>query len=60
MMGHLDNAYKADIRLRLVSGTRPLDGVVIVAQDITEGQVYERQIPHFVLSFKPFVHAVSL
>jgi ribonuclease Z len=43
MMMHLDQAYKADIRIRLSTGgaERSLEGVVILARDIEEGVVYE-------------------
>ena len=41
MMRHLDQAYKADIRIRLSGGNRSLEGVVILARDIEEGVVYE-------------------
>lgn len=42
MMSHLDQAYRFDIRIRLYD-TRPSpEGVLIVAHDITEGVVYER------------------
>ena len=41
MMLHLDQAYKADIRIRLSGGNRSLEGVVILAHDIEEGVVYE-------------------
>ena len=41
MMMHLDQAYKADIRIRLSGGTASLEGVVILARDIEEGVVYE-------------------
>ena len=42
MMSHLDQAFKADIRLRLSSRARSLEGVVILAQDIQPGVVYEQ------------------
>ena len=41
MMMHLDQAYKADIRIRLSGGRRSLEGVVIRARDIEQGVVYE-------------------
>ena len=44
MMGHLDNAYKADIRIRRgqIRGRPSLEGVVVLAHDISEGVVYEQ------------------
>ena len=41
MMRHLEQAYKADIRIRLSSGTRSSNGVAVLARDIKEGVVYE-------------------
>lgn len=46
MMNHLSQAYKADIQLRLspLTSTYPRrspEGVVLIAQDIAEGQVYD-------------------
>ena len=41
MMRHLEQAYKADIRIRLSSGTRSSKGVAVLARDIKEGVVYE-------------------
>ena len=54
MMMHLDQAYKADIRIRLSGGNNSLEGVVILARDIVEGVVYEHggakvtafEVPH--------------
>jgi len=45
MMNHLSHAYGADIQLRLSPSTssyplRSPEGVVLIAQDIAEGQVY--------------------
>jgi ribonuclease Z len=42
MMEHLDKAFEFDIRIRLYDDRPPPQGVVIQAQDITEGVVYER------------------
>ena len=42
MMANLDKAFEADIRIRLSSGARSLEGVVILARDIGEGVVYEK------------------
>jgi ribonuclease Z len=41
MMTHLDEAYQFDIRIRLFDDRPPPEGVVVLAQDITEGLVYE-------------------
>ena len=42
MMEHLAGAYRADIRFRLNSGRFSPDGVVIKAQDVTQGLAYEK------------------
>jgi ribonuclease Z len=42
MMSHLEQAYEADIRIRLYDDRPSPDGVVILASDITEGVVFEK------------------
>jgi ribonuclease Z len=42
MMSHLEQAYEYDIRIRLHTDRTPPDGVVILAEDISEGVVYEQ------------------
>jgi ribonuclease Z len=42
MMSHLEQAYEADIRIRLYDDRVSPEGVVILAEDIGEGVVYER------------------
>jgi ribonuclease Z len=42
MMSHLEQAYEYDIRIRLYDDRPPPDGVVILATDIREGVVYEK------------------
>jgi ribonuclease Z len=42
MMHHLDKAYEFDIRIRLYDDRPPPQGVVILAENIKEGMVYER------------------
>jgi ribonuclease Z len=41
MMYHLDKAFEYDIRIRLYDDRPPPEGVVVLAEDITEGIVYE-------------------
>jgi ribonuclease Z len=41
MMSLLEQAFEYDIRIRLYDDRAPPDGVVILAEDITEGVVYE-------------------
>jgi ribonuclease Z len=41
MMEHLDEAFQFDIRIRLYDDRTPPEGVVVLAEDITEGMVYE-------------------
>ncbi|MEP0822355.1 MAG: MBL fold metallo-hydrolase [Ignavibacterium sp.] len=41
MMSHLEQAYEFDIRIRLYDDRVPPDGVVILAEDIKEGVVYD-------------------
>jgi ribonuclease Z len=41
MMSHLEQAYEYDIRIRLYDDRASPEGVVIVAQDIIEGVVFE-------------------
>lgn len=42
MMSHLERAYEFDIRIRLYDDRASPDGVVILAEDVTEGVVYEK------------------
>jgi ribonuclease Z len=42
MMSHLEQAYEYDIRIRLYDDRASPDGVVILAEDIAEGFVYEK------------------
>lgn len=42
MMSHLEQAYEYDIRIRLYDDRPSPDGVVILAEDISEGVVYEK------------------
>ena len=42
MMSHLEQAYEYDIRIRLYDDRASPDGVVILAQDIVEGVVFEK------------------
>lgn len=42
MMSHLEQAYEYDIRIRLYDDRAAPDGVVILAEDIAEGFVYEK------------------
>jgi ribonuclease Z len=41
-MSHLEQAYEYDIRIRLYDERLPPDGVVILAEDISEGVVYDQ------------------
>jgi ribonuclease Z len=41
MMAHLDQAFDFDIRIRLYDDRLPPQGVVVLAEDINEGVVYE-------------------
>jgi ribonuclease Z len=41
MMAHLDQAFQFDIRIRLYDDQPPPQGVVVLAEDISEGVVYE-------------------
>jgi ribonuclease Z len=41
MMAHLDQAFQFDIRIRLYDDRTPPQGVVVLAEDISEGAVYE-------------------
>jgi ribonuclease Z len=41
MMAHLDAAFQFDIRIRLYDDRPPPEGIVVLAQDISEGTVYE-------------------
>jgi ribonuclease Z len=42
MMAHLEHAFEYDIRIRLYDDRASPDGVVILAEDITAGVVYEQ------------------
>src|SRR5712691_9245580 len=42
MMSHLEQAYEYDIRIRLYDDRAAPDGVVILAEDVAEGFVYEK------------------
>jgi len=42
MMSHLEQAYEYDIRIRLYDDRAAPDGVVILAEDISEGVVYDK------------------
>ena len=42
MMSHLEQAYEYDIRIRLYDDRAAPDGVVLLAEDISEGVVYEK------------------
>lgn len=42
MMSHLEQAFEADIRIRLYDDRASPDGVVILARDIGEGVVYDK------------------
>jgi ribonuclease Z len=42
MMSHLEQAYDFDIRIRLYDDQTAPDGVVILAEDMTEGVVFEK------------------
>jgi ribonuclease Z len=42
MMKHLDLAFQFDIRIRLYDDRTPPQGVVVLAEDIGEGLVYEK------------------
>ena len=42
MMSHLEQAFEYDIRIRKSDDKAPPEGVVILAEDINEGVVYEK------------------
>jgi ribonuclease Z len=42
MMSHLEQAYEFDIRIRLYDDRAAPDGIVILAEDISEGVVYDK------------------
>jgi ribonuclease Z len=55
-MSHLEQAYEFDIRLRLYDDRASPDGVVILAGDIAEGLVFEREglkVTAFEVDHKP-------
>jgi ribonuclease Z len=41
MMGHLEQAFQYDIRIRLYDDRTPPEGVVVLSEDISEGVIYE-------------------
>ena len=56
MMSHLEQAYEYDIRIRLYDDRASPDGVVLLAEDISEGVVYEKggvKITAFDVDHKP-------
>jgi ribonuclease Z len=56
MMSHLEQAYEYDIRIRLYDDRASPDGVVLLAEDISEGVVYEKggvKITPFDVDHKP-------
>lgn len=60
MMSHLEQAYEYDIRIRLYDDRTPPDGVVILATDIREGVVYEKdgvKVTAFEVDHKPVTPA---
>ncbi|MDQ2777838.1 MAG: MBL fold metallo-hydrolase [Acidobacteriota bacterium] len=42
MMANLEKAYQSDIKFRMVDGIPP-QGVTVVAQDLSEGVIYEKE-----------------
>jgi len=42
MMTHLERAFEFDIRIRLYDDRPPPQGIVVIAEDIQQGVVYER------------------
>ena len=60
MMSHLEEAYEADIRIRLYDDQTPPEGVVILAQDIEEGVVFDKngvKVTAFEVNHKPVTPA---
>jgi ribonuclease Z len=56
MMSHLEQAYEFDIRIRLYDDRASPDGVVILAEDISEGTILEKagvRITAFEVDHKP-------
>jgi ribonuclease Z len=56
MMSHLEQAYEFDIRIRLYDDRAAPDGVVLLAEDIREGVVFEKggvRITAFEVDHKP-------
>ena len=56
MMAHLEQAYEFDIRIRLYDDRAAPDGIVVLAQDVAEGVVLERdglKITAFEVDHKP-------
>jgi ribonuclease Z len=56
MMSHLEQAYEFDIRIRLYDDRASPDGVVILAEDISEGTILEKagvRIMAFEVDHKP-------
>jgi ribonuclease Z len=60
MMSHLEQAYDFDIRIRLYDDRAAPEGVVILAEDISEGVVFEKggvKITAFEVDHKPVTPA---
>jgi len=60
MMSHLEQAYEFDIRIRLYDDRPAPEGVVIVAEDIKEGVVFDKggvKITAFEVDHKPVTPA---
>jgi ribonuclease Z len=56
MMSHLEQAYEYDIRIRLYDDRASPDGVVLLAEDVSEGVVYDKggvKITAFDVDHKP-------
>jgi ribonuclease Z len=43
LMTHLDQAFQFDIRIRLFDDRPPPEGIVVLAQEVSEGTVYEHE-----------------
>lgn len=56
MMSHLEQAYEFDIRIRLYDDRAAPEGIVVLAEDISEGVVFEKgglKITAFEVDHKP-------
>ena len=56
MMGKLTEAYQADIQFRLNDEKSPADGIAVIAEDIVQGVVYEKdglKVTAFDVDHKP-------